>query len=51
MTTEKMASDIRKEQIVEAALHILSDNEVKKTENHRDSGTSGPGPVGALQAF
>lgn len=30
MTTEKLSSDIRKEQIVEAALHILSDNEVKK---------------------
>ena len=30
MTTEKLATDIRKEQIVEAALHILSDNEVKK---------------------
>lgn len=30
MTTEKLASDIRKEQIVEAALHILSDNEVRK---------------------
>ncbi len=30
MTTEKLSSGIRKEQIVEAALHILSDNEVKK---------------------
>ncbi|MGD9950677.1 MAG: TetR/AcrR family transcriptional regulator [Desulfobulbus sp.] len=30
MTTEKVATDIRKEQIVEAALHILSDTEVKK---------------------
>ena len=30
MTTEKISTDIRKEQIVEAALHILSDNEVRK---------------------
>lgn len=30
MTTEKQNTDLRKEQIVEAALHILSDNEIKK---------------------
>lgn len=30
MTTEKKATAVRKEQIVEAVLHILSDNEVKK---------------------
>ena len=30
MTTEKKSTAIRKEQIVEAVLHILSDNEVKK---------------------
>ena len=30
MTTEKKTTAIRKEQIVEAVLHILSDNEVKK---------------------
>ena len=30
MTTEKIATAVRKEQIVEAALHILSDNEIKK---------------------
>lgn len=30
MSTEKIPSAIRKEQIVEAALHILSDNEVRK---------------------
>ncbi len=30
MSTEKLASEIRKDQIVEAALHILSDKRVKK---------------------
>jgi len=30
MTTEKIATAVRKEQIVEAALNILSDNEIKK---------------------
>jgi TetR/AcrR family fatty acid metabolism transcriptional regulator len=51
MTTEKLASDIRKEQIVEAALHILGDNEVKKLKMSEIAARLGLAPSALYRHF